>query len=842
MSLIPTLTDAGRGLLIAALSGSPLTFSRIKIGNGAAPDEPHAGDRWYDTDNLVLRQYLEGWVESPRSITCGTTEPETPSYNDLWYNTATGTLYYYGDGWSPSFESIACSTAEPEQASQGDYWYDTANSVLYTYAYKWTAENGVNIIASQNAPESPSAGDYWVDGANGQLNIYALLWAVKQGLTASAGDIAPATPAEGDYWYDTANSALKVAAYSWKQKADVNFTISDMEPESPEAGDYWYNAESSTLKKYADAAWADDDAQPIHIGGDAPVSPSAGDWWHDGATLYEYALVWEADSSHTITYGDTAPADAAEGNWWYNTTGDVLMEYALGWRIDTDHTFSYSDTPPDSPKAGDWWFDNSLHVYAQGWIAVSESVKKFHYGSAAPALPAYGNWWYDSANGVLYEYGMLWQANTGDVFSYSESAPPRAYDGELWYNTSNAMLMYYSTGWADDEQKFTYSSLPPITPEAGDWWYNSSENVLYEYSGVQWNQNSTPISCGASAPATQDALTDLVNPMVSIPITGMARGSNYVSITGDFDNNDISNTFKWTETGIFATDEEGNEFLYAYCYSGEDYETIPSNDCGRTVGINLTLLVMIGDAQDVTAVIGEGALYATKEALEDHKRDYKNPHGVTAEQVGLGNVENVAPADMVIKFGATETLSEPTAEDKLSIILGKVKRAIATLIAHLKAENPHSITVAKIKAAAEKHTHSAGDINSGILQAKYGGTGVASEAELVAKLSSKPVSGYFTGDGSVKRKIELNFTPSAVFMCNGRGMVGDDIDGACGGLCVGGYGLRTRSCTAISHETVWSDTHTAMMITTNGFYVNYNASNKVATNKSGETYRYIAFR
>ena len=56
MSLIPQLTDAGRGLLIAALSGSPLNFSKIKIGNGAAPDEPQSGDYWYDTDNLVLNR------------------------------------------------------------------------------------------------------------------------------------------------------------------------------------------------------------------------------------------------------------------------------------------------------------------------------------------------------------------------------------------------------------------------------------------------------------------------------------------------------------------------------------------------------------------------------------------------------------------------------------------------------------------------------------------------------------------------------------------------------------------------------------------------------------------
>lgn len=107
---------------------------------------------------------------------------------------------------------------------------------------------------------------------------------------------------------------------------------------------------------------------------------------------------------------------------------------------------------------------------------------------------------------------------------------------------------------------------------------------------------------------------------------------------------------------------------------------------------------------------------------------------------------------------------------------------------------------------------------------------------------SGPVFGVYTGDGTVKRLISLGFTPSAVLVCNGNGMVGDDVDGVCGGLCVGANGLRTRSCTSQSHETTWSDTHTAMLIGDGGFYVNYDSSNKIATNKSGETYRYIAFR
>ena len=165
---------------------------------------------------------------------------------------------------------------------------------------------------------------------------------------------------------------------------------------------------------------------------------------------------------------------------------------------------------------------------------------------------------------------------------------------------------------------------------------------------------------------------------------------------------------------------------------------------------------------------------------------------------------------MTVNFTEAAKLEDVKTGEKLSTLFGKIKKAISTLILHLKAENPHQITASKISAAAANHAH-------------Y-------------------VSGVFTGNGTQKRLISLDFTPSAVILCNGRGMTGDDIDGVCGGIAVGAHGLRSRQCTVVSHETTWSNSDTALLITTNGFYVNYYSSTKVSTNKSGETYRYIAFK
>lgn len=844
MSLIPQLTDAGRGLLIAALSGSPLNFSKIKIGNGAAPDEPQSGDYWYDTDNLVLNRYSEQWNDCSRPFTAAEEAPTNPSDNDLWYKTDTETLYYYGDGWKVSTQTITCATTQPDNPQQGDYWYDTANDTLYTYGHKWNSKTDVTITCAQNAPASPSAGVCWYDTANTKLNICALVWGEKTGVALTCAATSPASPSVGDLWYDTENSALKKCTAAWTQKTGVNITCAAEAPESPASGDYWYDTTNTALKKYDGTEWQAD-AQAFYYGETAPETPTVGNWWYDSTAsqLKAYSLTWQADAQ-PFTYASTAPESPASGDWWYDTTNSKLMEYALGWQEDTTHTFNYGTTAPATPNVGDWWYDTSLHVYGDGWNPDNEQA--FSYGSAEPTSPADGSWWFDTANSILYEYGKLWQRDTGDTFTYAATAPARAYDFDLWYDTTNAKLKEYSTGWVQDTEKtFTYAETAPEKPSAGAWWFSTGDNSLYEYTGTQWNRNYTTFSVGASAPATQDALTDLVNPILTIEITDMTKGSNYVSITGSFDNSEVTSGFNWAETGIFATDEDGKELLYAYCHTGDEYEFIPANDCGKTLGVNLTLLVMVGDAENVSAVIGEGTLYATRAALEDHKRDFKNPHGVTAEQIGLGNVSNTSPEDTVVSYDIADALTEPEAGDKTSVVFGKLKKAISNLIIHLKAENPHGITPEKIKAAEKSHQHKASDITTGIIGPERGGTGVQSMTELAAKLGahfSVPVFGVYSGTGTVKRLISLEFTPSAVFVCNGRGMVGDDIDGVCGGLCVGTYGLRTRNCTAPSHETSWSNSDTAMMITTNGFYVSYVANNKIATNKSGETYRYIAFR
>lgn len=734
MGLIPQLTNAGKAMLIRAMTGSTLNFTAVKIGDANAPSTLKSGDYWYDTENQTLNQYMDTWIESETGVTVGGSEPLGPELGDLWYNPSSGALYKCTNGWVPETEAkITRDTSAPESPEVGDYWYDTANNIFYVRSRLWNRATGVRMSARAEAPTNPSV---------------------------------------GGYWYNTTDQKLYVCAAEWQ---DTDITVAAEAPESPEVGDLWYDTTASVLKRCETGG---EEASWIGAGKSCP---------------------------------QTKPETPSFGDVWCDIDRQKVQEYKAIWNEDHTHKFTYSQDAPKDPKEGDWWYDTSLHVYEQQWTR--DTTRAFTYGAVASGNAAEDDWWYSTTNETLYTYGRVMTLDEADVFSYSATRPAIAYNGDYWYDTGRSTLMEFASGWfIVGDINFTYGANPDTSPSAGDWWYSTSSQQLYEYNGAQWIANYATITCSISQPNAAESLTDLLNPIMTAPITEIIKGSNYVSLTALLSNAELVDGFKWSETGVFASVDDGEPELYAYCNAGDLYDYIPSNASGRTMNETFTLLVMVGDAENVSATIGEASMYASRAEFDEHLRDSENPHQVTAEQVGLGNVENKAPSDMTVKFSEASTLQEINSGETTASLFGKIKKAISTLILHLKADNPHQITPAKIKAAPESHSH-------------Y-------------------VSGTFTGDGTAKRLISLSFTPSVLILMDGRGRVCDDIDGTRGGMAVGKNGIRARTCTSVTHETSWSNGHTALLITTNGFYVSeyVSGSTKIHTNASGETYRYIAFR
>lgn len=110
-----------------------------------------------------------------------------------------------------------------------------------------------------------------------------------------------------------------------------------------------------------------------------------------------------------------------------------------------------------------------------------------------------------------------------------------------------------------------------------------------------------------------------------------------------------------------------------------------------------------GKAEDVfgyvDAKIAATPIPEVKALLDSHVGAKNNPHGVTASQVGLGNVPNVSTNNQTPTYTLASTLANLTSGETLSVSMGKIAKAIANLLSHLADKgNPHGITAGQIQA------------------------------------------------------------------------------------------------------------------------------------------------
>lgn len=226
-----------------------------------------------------------------------------------------------------------------------------------------------------------------------------------------------------------------------------------------------------------------------------------------------------------------------------------------------------------------------------------------------------------------------------------------------------------------------------------------------------------------------------------------------------FDNSQIDTAFRLTEIGYWAQDlreETPTPVLFALSVtdrSTADY--IPAKN-EQVASFDYDCYIYVGDATQVAAAINVANNTASRTEFLDHINNHENPHETTKRHVGLGNVPNVPTNAQAPTFTMAESLENidgsvaindplqlpgeaPRGKDTLSVIFGKVQRAIKVLIDHVnnvsnanfakKKGNPHGTTADDVGAASIRHEHSAKEITNGVLAIKRGGTGHDKKAE-----------------------------------------------------------------------------------------------------------------
>lgn len=237
--------------------------------------------------------------------------------------------------------------------------------------------------------------------------------------------------------------------------------------------------------------------------------------------------------------------------------------------------------------------------------------------------------------------------------------------------------------------------------------------------------------------AEASTLTDLLNPLISFPITNIDKSEEgFVKLTGTFDNTYITSDFYWRELGLFCKGEDGVEVLYAYANDGLNAGMLKANSTDVVTEQAITLVIAVGEAENITAILSQSVLYLPKSDFEKHLNT-KNPHKITKDDIGLDKVLNVEINKEKPTYEIAKNLEEILSGEELGSAFGKIKLLFRKCIEHLSPStiNPHNLKASDVGAASKSHSHSASDITSGILGLPRGGLGADNAADAVKNLN-----------------------------------------------------------------------------------------------------------
>lgn len=112
-------------------------------------------------------------------------------------------------------------------------------------------------------------------------------------------------------------------------------------------------------------------------------------------------------------------------------------------------------------------------------------------------------------------------------------------------------------------------------------------------------------------------MTKLNNPLFDVTINKVYSDSvSQATIKGVFSNSQVATGFFYRELGLFAKDPAtGSEILYAYGNAGEDAEWITPAGESSIIEKEIHIVVLIGNATNVTATLNSG-IYAIKKETE----------------------------------------------------------------------------------------------------------------------------------------------------------------------------------------------------------------------------------
>ena len=256
--------------------------------------------------------------------------------------------------------------------------------------------------------------------------------------------------------------------------------------------------------------------------------------------------------------------------------------------------------------------------------------------------------------------------------------------------------------FVDDVIEVDSFDLLPETGETGKIYVTKDTNLTYRWSGSRYIEISESLALGETSSTAYPGdkgkeTTDKVNTHVADlnnphQVTKEQVGLGNVDNTSDLDK-PVSNA---TQELVDNTKKELEDLITSN-EGGLDNHIKDFNNPHQVTAEQVGL-GNVDNTSDKDKPLSDAAKEAINEVktlitssgtdLSNHIKDYTNPHRVTAEQVGLGNVNNTSDLDKPISNATQKEL------DKLDAKIDKINTDQGTdLSAHLRDfSNPHKVT------------------------------------------------------------------------------------------------------------------------------------------------------
>ncbi|MFW5433693.1 phage tail protein [Paenibacillus apiarius] len=191
-------------------------------------------------------------------------------------------------------------------------------------------------------------------------------------------------------------------------------------------------------------------------------------------------------------------------------------------------------------------------------------------------------------------------------------------------------------------------------------------------TGVELKYTRVGVGDGQLAGQSIPTLTKLISEKKSLPLTKLklqGQGQGKAVVGTVLSNQEVSTGFYFRELGIYAQDPDEGEILYGYGNSGANAEYIPPAGGADIIEKSIDVIVIVGQAQNVSAVIDSSLVWATQEDVSKVLSEAKSYTDQKVADIDLSKItpESIGaetPAGAQEKANLAETNAKSHADTK----------------------------------------------------------------------------------------------------------------------------------------------------------------------------------